>query len=169
MKTAIVLAMHGVPPEGYPIDEITEIFRLHSQLEHMPVSKDHPMSRRYIELDYKIRSYPRTNENDPYWASAHRLAEKLREETGIEVQVGFNEFCNPTIDDAIGQLVSTGLRKIIVVTPMMTPGGEHSEVDIPEAIERAKKEYPEIAIVYAWPFNLQEVAKFLKAQIESYI
>lgn len=55
--------------------------------------------------------------------------------------------------------------KIIVVTPMMTRGGEHSEVDIPAMIKRAEARYPSVAIDYIWPFDPAQVARFLAAQI----
>jgi sirohydrochlorin ferrochelatase len=47
----------------------------------------------------------------------------------------------------------------------VTRGGEHSEVDIPNAVRRAQDRHPRIPIVYAWPFDASEVAQFLAAQI----
>lgn len=44
---------------------------------------------------------------------------------------------------------------------MMTQGGEHSEVDIPAAIQRARKKFPTITFTYLWPFDVNEVAYFL--------
>jgi sirohydrochlorin cobaltochelatase len=48
---------------------------------------------------------------------------------------------------------------------MVTPGGEHAEQDIPSAIARARSVHPAVEFVYAWPFPLAEVARFLAAQI----
>jgi sirohydrochlorin ferrochelatase len=48
---------------------------------------------------------------------------------------------------------------------MMTRGGEHSEVDIPRAVQTAQAQHPEIPILYLWPFKVSEVANFLAAQI----
>jgi sirohydrochlorin ferrochelatase len=47
----------------------------------------------------------------------------------------------------------------------MTRGGEHSEVDIPAAIERARARHPGVAFVYVWPFETAAVARFLAAQV----
>ena len=51
---------------------------------------------------------------------------------------------------------------------MMTRGGEHSEKDIPEAIERARKKYPKPKFSYVWPFNISKVATFLAEQIKEH-
>ena len=75
--------------------------------------------------------------------------------------VGFNEFCDPCIVDAIGLAVEAGVTRVLVLTTMMTAGGDHSERDIPDAIDRAKVHYPDVEMVYAWPFMLPDVAKFL--------
>jgi sirohydrochlorin cobaltochelatase len=51
---------------------------------------------------------------------------------------------------------------------MMTSGGGHSEVDIPEAIGRASARHPQVRFTYAWPFKDDEVAAFLAGQIERF-
>ena len=48
---------------------------------------------------------------------------------------------------------------------MMTRGGEHSESDIPAAIQRAQELHPGLTVRYIWPFDIAEVARFLAAQI----
>ena len=65
--------------------------------------------------------------------------------------------------------VKTSPDKIIVATPMMTRGGEHSEKDIPETLRRAQKMYPDIKIVYAWPYDVREVARFLSEHIKNFL
>jgi sirohydrochlorin cobaltochelatase len=169
MTEGIVLAMHGVPPKDFPRNEMVELFGLHAKLEHPVGVPDHEeLHRRHHELDEKMRTWPRTRENDPYHAASHDLAHHLREETGLQVYVGFNEFCDPNIVDAIDLAVGAGVNRVLVLTTMMTAGGEHSERDIPTAIERAKKHHPDVAIEYAWPFMLPDVAKFLAAHISHF-
>ena len=69
--------------------------------------------------------------------------------------VGFNEFCAPSLEETLDQAVLCGADRIVVVTPMMTPGGEHAE-----------ERHPKIAFAYAWPFEVNDVARFLAMQIE---
>jgi sirohydrochlorin cobaltochelatase len=85
------------------------------------------------------------------------------------VIVGFNEFCAPSLDDALNRGIALGAEKVIVVTPMMTRGGEHAEVDIPAAIRAAQARHPEIPIIYAWPFRVSEVADFLAAHVAGFL
>ncbi len=163
-KVFIVLAMHGVPPNDFPKHEMMELFGLHAQLEHTDGPERAVLERRHAELDAKVRAWPRTAENDPFYVGSQDLATHLSRATGHEVIVGFNEFCAPNLDEALNQAIARRADKIVVITPMMTPGGEHSEVDIPAAIWRAQERHPTIDILYAWPFEASEVAQFLATQ-----
>jgi len=122
------------------------------------------LQRRYRKLDAKIRAWPRTVKNDPFWAGSQELAEHLRTATGSEVIVGFNEFCAPTLDDALDQAARQS-DKVFVITPMMTRGGEHSEVEIPDSVKRAQERHPNVAFKYAWPLDISAIARFLAEQI----
>jgi sirohydrochlorin cobaltochelatase len=169
MRAVIVLAMHGAPPNDFPGPEMAEFFNLHSKLGHGFASDKASLSPRYKELAAKMRKWPRTARNDPFYAGSQELAVQLRRESGRKVIVGFNEFCAPSLDEALDQAAGQGAGKIVVVTPMLTRGGEHAEMDIPGAIERARERHPKENFVYAWPFPASEVARFLTAQLSKFI
>jgi sirohydrochlorin cobaltochelatase len=166
MKVVIVLAMHGTPPAGFPEHELGELFSLHSRMERASGSERESLQERHDLLDSRIRNWPRDPQNDPFYAGSLDLADHLRQAAGCDVIVGFNEFCAPSVDEAIEQAVTVGAEKVVVVTPMMTRGGSHSEEDIPAAIARACARYPRVPVLYAWPFDTSEVALFLTAQVE---
>lgn len=166
--TMIVLAMHGAPPKDFPGSELMEFFKLHMALEHGGDEFPQAMHHKHDEMDRKIRQWPRTDENDPFWEASHKLAKELSEVTGNDVVVGFNEFCSPSIDDALENTVLSGANEVIVITPMMTPGGEHSEIDIPHSIEKAQERHPNVSFRYAWPFEPMAVASFLAEQISNH-
>jgi sirohydrochlorin cobaltochelatase len=168
MKSIIVLAMHGAPPNDFPRDEIAELFGLHGRLDHAPEAQRAALEQRYVELDAKVRDWPRTPENDRFWAASYQMARYLGQATDLEVIVGFNEFCAPTLDEALDQAIAQGAEQVTVVTPMMTRGGEHSEVDIPAAIWRAEGRHPDVSFRYIWPFAIEEIAQFLAAQIAKF-
>jgi sirohydrochlorin cobaltochelatase len=165
MKAVIVLAMHGAPPLDIPKEELEEFFNLGARLAHAHGAGPAPAQRRYLELEAKIRAWPRTAQNDPFYAGSQELAVQLRRSSGRKVVLGFNEFCAPRLDEALDQAAGQGAEKIIVVTPMMTRGGEHSEKDIPAAVEQARRRHPAEKFVYVWPFPLADVAAFLTAQV----
>lgn len=167
MSTTIVLAMHGAPPVDFPGEELAEFFGLHMRLEHGPPGGEQRarLEARYEELEEKVRTWPRTPQNDPFYAASLEMAAHLEEATGSQVVVGFNEFCAPTLDDALAEAAGPGVQQVVVVTPMMTRGGEHAERDIPAAIEWARARHEGVAFFYAWPFDAADVAAFLAGQI----
>lgn len=168
MSIAVVLAMHGVPPRDFPKVEMMELFGLHHRISQASESEQEAWRNRHDILEEKMRHWPRTPENDPFHAASLDIANALKEILGADVIVGFNEFCAPTIEEAIGEAAMQSPSKIIVTTPMMTRGGEHSERDIPQAIEHAEKLYPDVEIVYAWPYDISDIAEFLAKHINRY-
>ena len=165
MQTIIVLAMHGAPPNDFPQREIAEWFGLHARLEHAAGAERTALERRHAELDAKMREWPRTAQNDPFYTGSQELTAHLSHATGREVILGFNEFCAPSLDDALDQAIAQEAEQVLVITPMMTRGGEHAEADIPAAIQRARERHPKTPIVYAWPFEASKVAQFLAVQV----
>jgi sirohydrochlorin cobaltochelatase len=165
MKAVIVLAMHGAPPLDFPREELAEFGALHARLANAGGVGPAAAERRFHELEEKMRAWPRTSRNDPFHAGSQELAVQLRRASGHKVILGFNEFCAPRLDEALDQAAGQGAEKIVVVTPMMTRGGEHAERDIPEAVERARRRHPAMNFVYVWPFPSSDVAAFLTSQV----
>jgi sirohydrochlorin cobaltochelatase len=124
--------------------------------------------QRLARLAAKMRGWPRTAENDPFYAGSHELASHLAAASGCEVVVGFNEFCDPTVPAALDQAIARGPEQVVVITPMMTKGGEHSELDISSAVRSAQKRHPSVHVVYAWPFEVATVAEFLASQVQRF-
>jgi sirohydrochlorin cobaltochelatase len=168
MKSVIVLAMHGAPPRDFPRDELSEFMSLHARLEAAPVSHSPALESRYEELQTKMRHWPRSRQNDPFFASSQEIAAALERASNMEVVLGFNEFCSPSLDEALEHAASSGAARIFVVTPMMTRGGEHSEKDIVQAVKKSQNKHTDVKITYAWPFETTEVANFLAAHIERF-
>lgn len=168
MKTVIILAMHGTPPRDFPRKELAEFFRLRSRVAEVNGSNQESFQGRYSLLDTKMRNWPRNSRNDPFHTASQELATRLSEVTGYEVIVGYNEFCAPSLDEALQSAANKNANKIIVATPMMTRGGEHSEKDIPAKIDEFSKLHPQTTIVYAWPFDSTRVARFLSEHISRF-
>jgi sirohydrochlorin cobaltochelatase len=166
---AIVVAMHGMPPNDFPPKELREFFTLQSTIGSADNSMADQARQRYHNLQEKMRSWPRNKENDPFHATSEELVSLLKEELGCPIRVGFNEFCAPTIDEAIASAAAGGPARILVVTPMMTRGGEHAEADIPAAIEHARGRFPNIHFTYCWPFDSRDIAHFLAKQVRRFL
>lgn len=164
MKQAVVLAMHGSPPRDFPREDLRDLHRLHGVVEGggPPSEADR---RRHEEIEKKLLEWERTPENDPYGAASHDIAARMETLLGVPVVAAFNEFCGPDLGTAFRTLAESGTDAIVVVTPMMTPGGAHSERDIPAAIERARAAFPAVRFEYRWPFDRDAIAAFLADQV----
>ena len=71
-------------------------------------------------------------------------------------------------EESVEQLVKQGATHITVATTMFTPGGSHSEVEIPEILEHLRPQYPGVELRYAWPFDLSLVAGTLAEQVRRF-
>ena len=158
----VILVGHGGIPKDCPQELVTRLKRLEAQRR----AAKQPRSPEEIELDGKIRSWPRTAETEPYQAGLEAVAARLRTQLGgVIFAVAYNEFCAPTLEESVKSLIQQGATHITVTTTMFTPGGSHSEIEIPEILDHLKPKHPGIEIRYAWPFDLNLVANTLAEQI----
>jgi sirohydrochlorin cobaltochelatase len=161
----VVLVGHGGIPRDCPQDLVTKLKRLEAQRRAAKM----PRSSEEIELDIKIRHWPRTAETDPYQTGLEMIAACLRAQLdGALFALAYNEFCAPTLEKSVEELIKKGATHITVTTTMFTPGGSHSEIEIPEILEQLRKQYPDIVLRYAWPFDLNLVANTLAEQVKRF-
>ncbi len=160
---AVILVGHGGVPSDAPGQLISEL----KGLEAARRARGAPeMDEREAELDRTIRTWPRTKETDPYKYGLEAVLEELRPRLGERrVIEAYNEFCAPSVEDAIAGLVAEGATHITLLTTMFTRGGSHAEFEIPELVKLACKQYPGVAIEYVWPFDLTRVADFLASHV----
>ena len=163
-RLAVVLIGHGSPATDCPPQLVGELMSLewHGHGDGRGAAHE----ARAAELDARIRNWPRTARNDPYKAGLEQLAAAIQLLLPAELlAIGYNEFCRPTIAEAIGGVIAQGAARVLVIPSMLTPGGVHSEVDIPRTLEEVRRVYPEVPIEYLWPFDLQHVAALLAAHV----
>jgi sirohydrochlorin cobaltochelatase len=165
LKKAVLLVGHGGIPKGYPQDLITKLKRLEAQRRATGTL----MSAEELELDTKVRTWPRTPQTDPYQAGLEALGTAMKPFlNGALFGLAYNEFCGPTLAEAVEDLIRQGAQSITVVSTMFTPGGSHSETEIPEELEELRRKHPGVTLTYAWPFNLVKVSKMLVEHIEQF-
>lgn len=164
-KHAVILVGHGGIPKGCPQELVAKLKRLESQRRAAKL----PPSAEERELDTKIRQWPRTAETDPYQAGLEAVAARLQAQLdGALFAVAYNEFCAPTLEESTESLIKQGATHITVTTTMFTPGGSHSEIEIPEILDQLRPKYPGVELRYAWPFDLDSVANTLADQIRRF-
>lgn len=168
MKTlvrGIILVGHGGIPRDCPQELVTRLKRLEAQRR----AAGTPTSQEEIDLDTKIRRWPRTPATDPYQSGLDALAARLRPRLGdVLFAVAFNEFCAPSLEESAEELLAKGATEITVTTTMFTPGGSHAEVEIPETLGRLRVRHPGVTLRYAWPFDLDRVAELMEDQLKRF-
>jgi sirohydrochlorin cobaltochelatase len=164
-KQGVILVGHGGIPKDCPQELVTKLKRLEAQRRAAKL----PPSRDEMEVDATIRQWPRTPETDPYQSGLEAVGAILRPHlNGDLFALAYNEFCGPTLEEAVESLIGQGATSITVLTTMFTPGGSHSEVEIPEILDHLRPQYPNVELRYAWPFDLQLIAKTLTEQLRRF-
>lgn len=162
-KEAVVLIGHGGTASDIPRPIIAELKRLEGERQ---ARRELTMSPREAELDKKVREWPRTPETDPYKFGVEEIAAALAPKLGgRKLVVAYNEFCAPSVEDAIEGLVKEGFTRISLISTMFTRGGIHAECEIPGIVIEEKKKHPGVVVEYAWPFDNEGIADFLAAHL----
>jgi sirohydrochlorin cobaltochelatase len=164
-QRGVLLVGHGGIPKDYPRELVTKL----KTLEARRRAGGTEATAEEVELDRRIRQWPRTPESDPYRAGFEALATHLKGLlNGVRFAIAYNEFCAPTVEEALEEMIQAGITTITVVPSMLTPGGSHSEIEIPESVERLRVRFPHTDIRYAWPFDLPAVATMLATQLQRF-
>ena len=160
-KTAVVLIGHGAPATDCPPRLVGELMSLEWR-----GNSPEAHGARVKELDAKIRDWPRHSGNDPYKVGLERLAAELRNLLPMHLfTVGYNEFCRPAVPEAVEEMIRQGADRVFVIPSMLTPGGVHSEIDIPRSLKEVSARHPGVSIEYVWPFDVKQVAELLAAHL----
>ena len=162
----VVLVGHGGIAKDCPAELVSKLKRLEAQRRAagtIPSAEEQ-------ELDATIRRWPRTAATDPYRAGLEAVGTALRPLlNGALFALAYNEFCAPSVAESIEDLIRQGATHITVVTTMFTPGGAHSEIEIPEILHGLRARHPEISIQYAWPFDASTIAQILNEQVRRFM
>jgi len=165
MTRAVILVGHGGLPTNFPgqaLGRLRALQAIRKKTHAEPTAEE-------VELEATLRHWPRTPAIDPYQAGLEALAARIKPKLGdAAFAIAYNEFCAPTLEEAAEEVIGAGAREIIVIPTMMTPGGSHSEIEIPETLEHLRKAHPGVTFRYAWPFDLDRVAAMLAEQLERF-
>ena len=164
-KSGVILIGHGGLPSDIPKEVVEDFMKIHKQR----VRAGTPITSKEKELDNVIRFWKRSPETDPYKYGLEKLAEQLAPRLKDYILItAYNEFCYPSIEQAADVLVEKDITEVILVTTMITPGGSHSEREIPEEVEALRLKYPNVNYEYAWPYDLGIFSDLLAGPIHSF-
>ena len=164
-RRAVVLVGHGGVPRDYPRERLTQL----RGLEGRRRATGAPPSAEELALETELRNWPRTAASDPYQSGLEGLAVHLRARLApARLVLAYNEFCAPSLADAVRALAAEGMTDIVVVPSMLTPGGVHAEIEIPEIIQQLRSEHPGLSVRYAWPFTGEHLAGFFVEHLHAF-
>lgn len=84
---------------------------------------------------------------DPDWRRPlERVAALLGERLGPDrVALAYLAHA-PHLDDALAELHAAGLRRVVVIAALLSPGGKHVKVDIPAAVAAARERFTDVEL-----------------------
>lgn len=155
-RVSLLLVGHGGPAKDFP--KLTEYFKLHG--------KNSDEARK---IEDEMAHWPRTEHNDAYWGGFMKIARSLEQSRAFSsMQIAFNEMCAPSVEEALDELAKQRPDTILVTSIMVTPGGVHSEKDIPLSIENFKEQHPDIVVIYAWPYDTRLISSFVVDHVKTF-
>ena len=81
------------------------------------------------------------------------------------IETCFLEFAKPNIDQGIANCVAQGATRVVLVPIILFAAG-HAKLHIPDAIDHAKRKYPNVQFVYGRPIGVhQKVINILKSRL----
>jgi sirohydrochlorin cobaltochelatase len=135
-NTGVIIVQHGDLPFDFKDRE----------------PKLYEMAERMMErLSDETRALDRSRWQDPHKEDTEKLAEYIKKYVNCELEVGYLDFCRPTIGEAVQRLKSRGIKKIVFVnSPGLMMRSSHSLVDVPEALKKIAGD-GDIEMTYARP------------------
>lgn len=94
---------------------------------------------------------------DPEWANPMRAVQaRVAEQAGaVDVRLAFLEFMNPTLGEAVSELVAGGAGRIVIL-PMFIARGGHLKRELPEMIGQLRLAYRDVEFSLAPVIGEQE-------------
>src|SRR5688572_29604032 len=104
MESLVILVGHGGVPTDCPPELVSEFKRQEALAKRGPAPG-------LAEADAKLRRWPRTAQTDPYQAGLEAVGAALRRALGgREVLLAYNEFCAPSLEEALAEALRRGAR-----------------------------------------------------------
>jgi sirohydrochlorin ferrochelatase len=94
------------------------------------------------------------------------LTERIKAQSGDEfadVRCAFLELAEPLIPDGVIECINNGATEVVVL-PYFLSAGRHVVTDIPEEVEKAQQQYPDVKVTIAPYLGSIEAMPSLMAQ-----
>ncbi len=84
---------------------------------------------------------------DPEWAAPFGIIQRQLQAArpDVQVELAFQDFMRPTLDEAVAQSAARGARRIVLVPLFMAQGG-HLKQDLPLLVGKIREQHPQIEL-----------------------
>jgi sirohydrochlorin cobaltochelatase len=84
---------------------------------------------------------------DPDWAMPFKTikAQLQAARPGMQIELAFQDFMTPTLDQAVAQVEARGAKRIVLVPLFMAQGG-HLKQDLPRLAAKIREQHPQIEL-----------------------
>jgi sirohydrochlorin cobaltochelatase len=84
---------------------------------------------------------------DPEWAAPFdNIKRRLQaERPGVQVELAFQDFMSPTLDEAVARSAANGAKRMVLVPLFMAQGG-HLKQDLPRLVAQIRAQHPQIEL-----------------------
>jgi len=79
-------------------------------------------------------------------ALAQKMDKKIKTDGSHDIQQvvhAFLQFCDPSLETVLQELVDSGVEEVVIF-PFFISAGSHVQTDIPQAVETARRQYPDV-------------------------
>ena len=79
-------------------------------------------------------------------ALAQKMDKKVKTDGSHDIQQvvhAFLQFCDPSLETVLQELVDSGVEEVVIF-PFFISAGSHVQTDIPQAVETARQQYPDV-------------------------
>jgi len=79
-------------------------------------------------------------------ALAQKMDKKIKTDGSHDIQQvvhAFLQFCDPSLETVLQELVDSGVEEVVIF-PFFISAGSHVQTDIPQAVETARQQYPDV-------------------------
>ncbi len=165
MKKVFILIGHGDIPSDFPEFDLKEYLKLRTFYKRGRLGKKAEQKFKFFEE--KLKKWKRTPENDIHYHFLSNIVKNLERNLKVKVEVAFNEFCYPSVEEKIEEIVDKYQEFFLI--PSMIAGGKHTEIHIKNKIGNLNKKYPDKKFFYIYPFRKNLVLEFFKKHIEEFL
>lgn len=144
-RNSILIVGEGGIPKDFPRNDLYAYLILKSKIE-CGINLTEEESEIFENLNNKLKKWNRNFRNDEYFHSLFDLQKLIFNKTRTLTEIAFLEYCEPDLYEAIETLHKRGVKKIVLISPLLVLSKE-KEDKIIDILNFFKLKYENLNII----------------------